>query len=303
MSTVSTSTNQVFMNVKQVSNYLHLNEKKIYSLVGKGEIPATKITGKWMFPRELVDKWVLDSTHNGLLRDRLIIAGSDDPFLQRVINELSESLGSKALITYSTTTTRNGLDLLNANKIDICCLNWGPDTESATRHPALLQQYSGSGNWILIRALRREQGLMLSPTLDPTPALTELFDQQYRWNIAQPGSGSQRGLMEILSKQGLNIDQLNSSASSLSLREAAASINLGLCDVAPGTRALANEFHLQFLSLGWEHLDLAMGRDIWFRHLFHGLVEGIDSANGHEICRQLGGYQLEKCGKLVWGND
>ena len=63
----------VYMSVKQVANYLNLNEKKIYALVSDNRIPATKITGKWMFPRELIDKWMLDSSHGGLLTDRLIV--------------------------------------------------------------------------------------------------------------------------------------------------------------------------------------------------------------------------------------
>ena len=52
------------MSVRQVAEYLHLNEKKIYALVSEGGIPATKVTGKWMFPRELVDRWMLDSSHS-----------------------------------------------------------------------------------------------------------------------------------------------------------------------------------------------------------------------------------------------
>ena len=304
MSTRLEQGNQVFMSVKQVAGYLHLNEKKVYSLVGKGEIPATKVTGKWMFPRELVDKWVLDSTHSGLLRDRLMIAGSDDPFLHRVINDFSESLNSKAVISYTTTTTRNGLDLLSANKVDICCMSWGPDRESITRHPSLLQQYAASSNWILIRGLRREQGLMIKPSLSPeTTDLPGLFDTKYRWDVSQAGASSQRWLMEVLSKHNLNLSQLNQTLASLGLREAAAAINLDLCDIAPGTRALANEFHLNFISMGWEHLDFAMSRDIWFRHLFHGLIERIDSDRGHKLAQQLEGYDLELCGNLIWGDD
>ena len=89
MSSVLDNQIDVFMNVKQVSGYLHLNEKKIYDLVKKGHIPATKITGKWMFPKELINKWMLDSTHNGLLHDRLIIAGSDDALLHRIVIEFT----------------------------------------------------------------------------------------------------------------------------------------------------------------------------------------------------------------------
>ena len=68
-----------FMSVKQVASYLQINEKKVYALVGDGMIPASKITGKWLFPKDLVDQWLLESCHGGLLTDRMLIAGSDDP--------------------------------------------------------------------------------------------------------------------------------------------------------------------------------------------------------------------------------
>ncbi len=304
MNSVFENRSDVFMNVKQVSGYLHLNEKKIYALVSKEQIPATKITGKWMFPKELIDKWMLDSTHNGLLHDRLIIAGSDDPLLHRIVNEFTESLGNKAIITYTATGTRNGLDLLNANKVDACCIHWGPENESITRHPSLLQQYTQNHNWVLIRAFKREQGLMYhSSLLEGTPEIPEIFDQKYRWTIRQASSGVQRFLMEILSKYRLNADLLNVSMTALSEREAAASINLQKSDVAAGTRAIANEFGLDFISLGWEVFDFAIPRNIWFRHLFHNLMGRINSDTGQRIANHLGGYQISNCGKLVWGDD
>jgi excisionase family DNA binding protein len=67
-----------FMTERQVAEYLQLNEKNIYALATKEKIPATKVTGKWMFPRELVDSWMLESAHGGVFTDRLVIAGSED---------------------------------------------------------------------------------------------------------------------------------------------------------------------------------------------------------------------------------
>ena len=294
----------VFMSVRQVSNYLHVNEKKIYSLVSEGHIPATKITGKWMFPKELIDKWMLDSTHNGLLHDRLIITGSDDPLLYRIVLEFAETLGNKALITYTSTGTRPGLDLLNANKVDACCIHWGPESESNRRHPSLIQQYSKHQNWVLIRAFKREQGLIFkSSNLDSTPVIPDLFNQSYRWSIRQKGSGAQRFLMEILSKYGLNQDGLNSTTTSLSEREAASSIILKKSDISVGTRAIANEFGLDFISLGWQAFDFVIPRNIWFRHLFQNLIASLKSDFGQEVAFNLGGYQLNQCGDLIWGED
>ncbi len=304
MSTLSHYPIGVFMNVKEVSGYLHLNEKKIYDMVNRGIIPATRVTGKWMFPKELIDKWMLDSSHNGLLRDRLIIAGSEDPFLYRIINDFSQSLGNKAVVTYTNTNTRTGLELLNANRVDACCLHWGPAQESTTRHPSLIQQYSSSGNWILIRAFQREQGLLFNSTTgNQASEISEFFDRNYRWDVHCNGSGSQRFLLEILSRNGINIDDLNTTSNSLTDREAAAAIHLQRCDVALGTRATANEFGLEFISLGTEHFDFVIPRGIWFRHLFLNLIEKIDSEPAHRLAQELGGYNIENCGKLLWGDD
>ena len=181
MNQVKSHQTDIFMSVKQVAEYLHINEKKVYSLVNEGKIPATKVTGKWMFPRELVDRWMLDSTHGGLLTDRLLIAGSDDPLLYRIILEFAQETGSRALISYTPTGTRLGLDLLQANRVDACGIHWGPNEESNTRHPALLRQYAHFRHWLLIRAFRREQGLMVSSSVFNKISSTEdQFDQRFR---------------------------------------------------------------------------------------------------------------------------
>lgn len=294
----------VFMSVKQVSSYLHLNEKKIYALVNDGHIPATKITGKWMFPKELIDKWMLDSTHNGLLRDRLIISGSDDPLLYRIVLDNTEALGSRALVTYSSTGARSGLQLLNANKVDACCIHWGPEKESFRRHPSLLQQYTKHHDWVLIRAFQREQGLLFSSELlGHAPEVPDIFSETYRWAVRQTGSGSQRFLMEILSKHGLNSDELNVTTTALSEREAAASIIMQRTDIASGSRAIANEFGLDFIHLGWEAFDFVIPRNIWFRHLFQNLISSIKSDFGQQTAHKLGGYKFSRCGELIWGDD
>lgn len=223
-----------FMSVKQVAEYLQLNEKKIYSLVHDGAIPATKVTGKWMFPRELVDRWMLDSAHGGLLSDRLVIAGSDDPLLYRLVLLFAQETGSRALISYTPTGTRLGLELLQSGRADLCGLHWGPDGESRTRHPALLQQYDGHRHWILIHAFRREQGILLRDgELAGKGELEALFEGRVRWALRQKGAGAQRYFLEILSRLGLVTDSLERTATAYSERDAAAAVAMGQADAAP----------------------------------------------------------------------
>ncbi|MET0065920.1 MAG: helix-turn-helix transcriptional regulator [Candidatus Thiodiazotropha sp.] len=294
----------VFMNVKQVAEYLHLNEKKIYALVNEERIPATKITGKWLFPRELIDRWMLDSAHGGLMTNRLIIAGSDDPLLYRLIMNFAQDTGAHALISYTPTGTRLGLDLLQASRVDASGIHWGPKEESQTRHPALLRQYTQFRHWVLIRMFRREQGLILSPRLaERTPDPKILIDPSYRWVMRQSGAGAQRFLLEVLSHYGTSEDRLTRVTTALSEREAAATIAMGLADVAPGARSAATEYGLGFIPFGWESFDLALPRSIWFRRLFQDLLSRLRSPDSIEIAENLTGYDLSEAGDLIWGDE
>jgi putative molybdopterin biosynthesis protein len=293
-----------FLDVRQVADYLNLNEKKVYALVAEGRIPGTKVTGKWMFPRELVDRWMLESSHGGLLADRLVMAGSDDPLLHRVVLNLARDTGPRGLVTYTATGTRLGLELLQGHRADVCGLHWGPSNESHLRHPALISQYAGHRRWVLIRAFRREQGLMVRPDMaGPELGAEDLLRRRLRWSMRQEGAGSKRFFLEVLTRAGVSAESLDVTATALSERDAATSISLGLADIAPGARAAAAENGLAFVSTGWECFDLVLERGIYFRKLFQDLVAHIRDAETLRLAEMLGGYDLTDSARLVWGQE
>ena len=37
---------------------LRLSERKLYELVATGAVPCTKVTGRWLFPRAALDRWL-----------------------------------------------------------------------------------------------------------------------------------------------------------------------------------------------------------------------------------------------------
>jgi len=303
MAAVMMPQNDVFMSVKQVAAYLQLNEKKIYTLVNEGKIPATKVTGKWMFPRELIDRWMMDSAHGGLLTDRLVIAGSDDPLLYRAVTAFARDVNALAQVSYTPTGTRLGLELLQASRVDVSALHWGPAEESRTRHPALLRQHAQHRNWVLIRAFTREQGLIVSPELArQTDEPAGLIGRDLRWVQRQPGAGAQRFMMEMR-KAATTTEAVNVTTTALSEREAAAAIVLGQADIAPGARAAATEAGLGFVSFGLEAFDFALPRNIWFRRLFQDLLSRLQSGECRQMADLLGGYDFSESGELVWGED
>ena len=288
-----------FMGVRQIARYLQVNEKKVYSLVADGLIPATKVTGKWLFPRDLVDQWLLESSHGGLLADRMLIAGSDDPIIYRAIMHVANEIQARALISYTSTGTQLGLSLLARRRADICGVHWGPAEESKQRHPALLKQHPSHNDWILVRIFLREQGLMVATGLAGSdPEL--LFAHENRWVMRQEGAGSQRFLQEIITRHGLNPAARRISMRAYSERDAASSIAMGYADVGIGIRAAATEFGLDFMPIGWEAFDFAMHRGMFFRTLFQKLIDYLRSTECQRLAQKFGGYDFRQTGNLVW---
>lgn len=292
-----------FMNVKQVADYLQLNEKKVYTLVSEGKIPGTKITGKWLFPRELIDQWMLESSHGGVLTDRLVLAGSDDPLLYRAIMHLAAEMQSHALVSYSCTGTQLGLSLLARQRADVCAMHWGPAAESHYRHPALLRHYPQHHDWILVRIFQREQGLIVAPNLlaqAPDAGVTALLATDLRWAMRQEGAGSQRYLQETCTRYGIDSSRFTVVVRAYSERDAAATIAMGHADIAPGARSAAREFGLAFVPIGWEAFDLALPKRIYFRTLFQKLLEYLKGSDCQTTAQRLGGYDFSEIGRLIW---
>ncbi len=50
------------MTVKQVSEYLQMDEHTIYKLARKGLIPSLKIAGQWRFKKDVIDKWITEQS-------------------------------------------------------------------------------------------------------------------------------------------------------------------------------------------------------------------------------------------------
>ncbi|SKA49811.1 helix-turn-helix transcriptional regulator [Enterovibrio nigricans] len=290
-----------FMNARQVAEYLDLNEKKVYSLANDGVLPATKVTGKWLFPKSLLDRWLLESSHNGVFNDRLLIAGSDDPLLQHIVGKMAATLGSTALVGYTATGTKQGLSMLEKGHVDMCAIHWGTAEEARLRHPALLQQYTGHKNWVLLHAFERQQGLIVRPELveylnDPH----HFINSDWRWVGRQEGAGSARALEEWLFRNGKTDDMLNVVDTCLSERELGSAIARGAADIGFGSKSAAGEFGLAFHAVADEAFELVIPKNIFFRALVQQVIHHLDAPDTRKKSEQFGGYNFQHAGKQVW---
>lgn len=289
------------LTARQAAAYLHLNEKKLYELANAHELPAARVGGKWLFPRALLDQWLHEQAHGGVLTDRLLITGSDDPLLAATVAALVPRLGAEAWVAYSPTGCLPGLGLLARRRANVCALHWGGVDTSAAQHGMLLRRFSQHTQWTLVRLAHREQGVMLRRGLE-IDAIETLAAFDYRWAMRQPGAGSRHFLESALASRGFRPEDCSVVAETLSEREAAGLLARDEADCAPGTRAAAAEFGLGFLPLGWEALDLALPREILFRKLFQQLLQCYGNPDMRQLANRLGGYELRPLGQVL-GSD
>ena len=294
-----------FLTVKQASQLLHINEKKIYALASEGRIPATKITGKWLFPLNLIEQWLVENSHQGTMADRLLIGGSDDALLHRVIGAMADRLGDQALIQYSPTDTRSGLALLDKNRIDVCLIHWGPSTHATIRHLALISRYRSHAQWVLVRLVRRTQGLLYAGTnkFDGAQLRNYLSSADIKWAKRGDGSSSQRLINELCINNGLDPETPRYVRIEHSERAAAASIVCNSADITAGSEAVAREFGLGFLPLSEEAIDAVVSRKTYFRTLFQNLLEQFTHGKSTEIAKDLAGYQFVETGQVFTIED
>ena len=283
-----------YLSVKQLAELLHINEKKVYQLANEGEIPCTKVTGKWIFPTQLVENWIFENSHGGVMTDRLVITGSEDTLVQRVATRTAHALQDSAMISYSPCGTLHGLRMLETGRADACFIHWGASEKKALRHLGLVRGFRNHKNWVMVRVLEREQGLAFSDDIASGDISigSLLQNKSLRWAIRRESAGSTRILDDECKSRHLDIRRLNQSRQVDSERAAMASIGSGLADITCGAQAVAAEYQLHFEPLATVALDLVMTRQTYFRTLIQAFLKEFATSATEADLLTLPGYRV-----------
>jgi putative molybdopterin biosynthesis protein len=92
-----TSSDAELLTTREVAGLLRIRERKVYDLVASGEIPHVRVTGKLLFPRALLDAWLVRHSESRQITPRVwpdIVAGSHDPLLDWALREAGSGLAT-----------------------------------------------------------------------------------------------------------------------------------------------------------------------------------------------------------------
>jgi len=57
------------LTIKEVADYLQVNERTMYRLANKGEVPAFKVANAWRFRKCDIDEWIAQQTQTPRKKD------------------------------------------------------------------------------------------------------------------------------------------------------------------------------------------------------------------------------------------
>lgn len=291
-------------STREVADYLRLKERKIYDLVAQGVIPHSRVSGKILFPRVLIDEWVKRGMSGSPLiaaRDvPAVVAGSHDPLLEWAVRESRCGL---ALMTYGS---MDGVDRMLAGAACAAAIHIPSEKQAdggeLDRNITLAQSRLAHLDCVLLRWATREQGLVLAAK-NPLKikALGDLKKKGTRVIVRQPGAGSQLLFLQLLDEAGIDSNALtfvNPQAQTES--DVAAAILDGRADAGLAVRAVAQQFHLDFLPLTIERLDIAVLRSCYFDAPLQSLFAFARRPAFQRQAKMLAGYDVGDLGAVRW---
>ena len=298
------STRQL-MSTKEVADYLRLKERKIYDMVAQSEIPHSRVSGKLLFPRTLVDEWVRQSTAGATLRAQrnapAVIAGSSDPLLEWAVRESRCGL---ATMTYGS---MDGVDRLIATTACAAAMHipaapGGAAGRREDRNIGLARDRLAHLDCVLLEWAKRDQGLVVAAG-NPLKItrLADLKKPKVRVILRQQGAGSYLLFLQLLGEAGINPDQLKCTQPPAQTETDIASAILdGRADAGLAVRAVARQFHLDFIPLTVERLDIAVLRPSYFDAPWQALMDFTRKPVFQRYAKTLAGYDIGDLGRVMW---
>jgi len=253
-----------FLTTREVAAYLRINEKKVYALLSEDQIPATRVSGKWLFEKALIDRWMTEKTVypatgllGGLLNSVLIIQGSDDILLDSAINGIRDQL--KISIAGIKVGSIGGLDALTTGRAHAAVFHL--EAQDVPKALKKLPCY-------VIDLFKREQGFAFHPghlLQCGTESVRELLKPGARFASRQKNSGTWKLTEKVFKKENVTIPDLTMVGPFSSHLGAALAVMNRDADATITIRAASDACGLDFIPIEFEEFRMVIHSD-YFSH-------------------------------------
>lgn len=304
---------ETLLNTREVAEYLNINEKQVYRLIRNGGIPCTRVTGKWLFPKSLIEDWVRQSartqplkmtkaltiTERFGLEQGLLVAGSNDLLFDVLLEETRQRY-PEYLIYTTNLGSFGGLEALKQGKAHVT-LTHLRDPATGEYNAPFLQQYFPPDSVVAVTLWRRCVGFLQRSGELPITSFIDLRQSKQRFINRQRGSGIRWLIEQRLGEEKIKPAQIKGyEVEAWTHWEIGLAVLRRQADVGVATESVARLLGLAFELLIEEHFDLVVPKDYYFTKPVQGLLTVLTSDALKTRAANLGGYDVRESGKVVF---
>ena len=300
------------MSTKEVAKYLGIHEKQVYALIKSKKIPSTRVTGKWVFPRKLIDGWIDSNAKTGLeqakqksrkIEGALLASGSNDPILDMLHTYMRKSYPEFYIFSANTGST-DGLKALNMGYTDIA---WSHlfDPKSGEYNVPFLSSYLTNVKPVVVNLFRRDLGFVVAPE-NPLHlhAFEDLTQKRVRFVNRQKGSGTRVLLDHHLKRLRIIPSKINGYEKEVYTHfEVGLSILSKEADVGIATIAVSKLLGLPFIPITHESFDMILDQSTFFEKGIQAFIEILNSHEFRNRVERLGSYDFKNSGKILYSKN
>ena len=287
------------LTTDEAAEYLRLSERKLYELVADRAVPCSKVTGRWLFSRAALDRWVSAGLIAPAALARAaappIVGGSQDPLLEWALRESHCGLASLP------EGSEEGLRRLTQSEVMVAAIHLHRlDGDDETANTDAVAEAPGLHDAVVIAFGRREQGILAAPG-NPLGLSDMASIAASRARMAQrpTGAGAQLLLLALLARDGIALDDLKLAKPAFPTGpDIAQAIRAGRIDCGIATRSVARSAGLDFLPLTWERFDLVMRQRDYFMKGPQALLDFMRASILRDRAAELGGYDISDAGQV-----
>ena len=279
-----------FLTTREVADLLRLKQRKVYDLAARNIIPCVKATGKLLFPKTEINRWI---QHKGAYLAETaprpsVILGSHDPLFEWTI-----TASGCGLPTFFNGSLDGFMRFRNREGVACGIHTQNPDLEDW--NTSLVDSYLKQSPSVLVHWAKRERGLLTKEG----SGISNIEDTIGKRLVArQAGAGAQELFEKQLNLAGIGVDSVNFVRIVQTETEAALSVLEGEADSCFGLRCFADRYNLDFLSVCEEYFDLVIDRHAYFEEGLQTLFEFTKNDRfGAEVGR-YGGYNISGLGEV-----
>ncbi|MFA9396599.1 MAG: substrate-binding domain-containing protein [Halodesulfovibrio sp.] len=298
------------LSTKEVAQYLGVNEKMIYTLISEKNLPATKATGKWLFPAHLVEQWVEARTMNfpehvptnSAMEKTLIIAGSNDMLVDYAMKiYMQENEGSYA--AFCNLGSLGGIRAVHNGAAHIATSHL-MDRDDSDYNFSFTQNEMQEPPAVVNFSFREQGYIVAKGNPKKIKSTKDIASGNVTVVNRTAGTGTRLLFDAELAAAGAEGKTIPGYDNCVARHiDVGFEIINGNAEAGLGIRAVARSLNLDFIPVQWERYDLIIPKSRYFDKNIQAFISLLRDPRIIAHAEKLGGYDLKRSASVIYPGE